>query len=274
MGIVNPKLPPRSGYVEVIDENGNHVYKPTAETERRLQREKAQKETNTDLLDTLSYLLGATDDQKYLAAEQFRAAVQMFASQLTDTQAIAVPTLYPVWQVGKAYSVGDIISYGTNSIGDPQLYKVVQAHTSQADWTPDTAASLYDAFGLDESGYPIWSQPAGAHDAYNTGDIVNYNGTLYKSLINGNVWAPDVYPAGWEVYTESSTSVPDPEPEPEPEPEEPEVTIPEFVQPTGAHDAYNTGDRVSYNGKVYESVINSNVWSPDAYPQGWKVIEV
>lgn len=46
----------------------------------------------------------------------------------------------------------------------------------------------------------------------------------------------------------------------------------EFVQPTGAHDAYNLGDRVSYNGKVYESVINGNVWSPDVYPDGWNEI--
>lgn len=46
----------------------------------------------------------------------------------------------------------------------------------------------------------------------------------------------------------------------------------EFVQPTGAHDAYNLGDRVSYVGKVYESVINGNVWSPDVYPDGWKEI--
>lgn len=46
----------------------------------------------------------------------------------------------------------------------------------------------------------------------------------------------------------------------------------EFVQPPGAHDAYNLGDRVSYNGKVYESVINGNVWSPDVYPDGWNEI--
>lgn len=46
----------------------------------------------------------------------------------------------------------------------------------------------------------------------------------------------------------------------------------EFVQPTGAHDAYNLGDRVSYNGKFYESVINGNVWSPDVYPDGWNEI--
>lgn len=133
------------------------------------------------------------------AAEQLRRALQMYAATLTDKQALEIASVYPRWEVGKAYSVGDIISYGENSLGDPQLYKVVQAHTSQEDWIPGQGTdSLYDAFGLDESGYPIWSQPTGAHDAYNTGDIVNYNGTLYKSLIDGNVWAPDAYPQGWE----------------------------------------------------------------------------
>lgn len=133
------------------------------------------------------------------AAEQLRRALQMFAATLTDEQALEIASVYPRWEAGKAYSVGDIISYGENSMGDPQLYKVVQAHTSQEDWIPGQGTdSLYDAFGLDESGYPIWSQPTGAHDAYNTGDIVNYNGTLYKSTMDGNVWAPDVYPQGWE----------------------------------------------------------------------------
>ena len=202
------------------------------------------------------------------AAEQLRKALQIFAATLTDEQAMAVATVYPAWTVNTAYAVGDIISYGTNGVGDPQLYKVVQAHTSQAQWTPDAVPSLYDAFGLDESGYPLWAQPSGAHDAYNVGDIVNYNGKLYKSTINGNVWAPDVYPAGWELVESTG-----PEPEPgggEEEPEPPEY--PEFVQPTGAHDAYNVGDRVTYNGKVYESTMNGNVWAPDAYPAGWKEV--
>lgn len=137
------------------------------------------------------------------AAEQLRKVLQMFVATLSEEQALEVATVYPIWEAGRAYAVGDILSYGTNSVGDPQLYKVVQAHTSQADWTPNATASLYDAFGLDEGGYPVWSQPTGAHDAYNTGDIVNYNGTLYKSLIDGNAWSPDAYPAGWEVYTEA-----------------------------------------------------------------------
>ena len=137
------------------------------------------------------------------AAEQLRRALQMYAMTLSEDKALEIASVYPAWEVNHAYAVGDIISYGTNSAGDPQLYKVVQAHKSQADWTPDAVASLYDAFGLDEQGYPVWSQPSGAHDAYNTGDIVNYNGTLYQSTIDGNVWSPDAYPAGWTVYTEA-----------------------------------------------------------------------
>lgn len=207
------------------------------------------------------------------AAEQLRRALQMFTATLSEEKALEIAAVYPAWRANWPYSAGEIISYGTNSTGDPQLYKVVQAHTSQAEWTPDATPALYDAFGLDESGYPIWAQPSGAHDAYNAGDIVNYNGTLYQSTINGNVWAPDVYPAGWTVYeaaTEPEEPEPEPEPEPDPEPEEPS-TYPEWVQPTGAHDAYNTGDIVDYNGTLYRSLIDGNVWSPEAYPQGWEV---
>lgn len=134
-------------------------------------------------------------------AEQFRKALQMFAASLTDEKAMEVATIYDPWAVGRPYAVGDFFTYGENGVGDPQLYKVVQAHTSQADWTPDVTASLYTAIGLDEHGYPVWSQPTGAHDAYNVGDIVDYNGKLYQSLIDGNVYAPDAYTAGWTEFT-------------------------------------------------------------------------
>ncbi len=137
---------------------------------------------------------------KMQMAEQFFKAVQMFAASLSDEQAMEVATMYDPWQEGKAYTTGEFVTYGTNAVGDPQLYKVVQAHTSQADWIPDAAPSLFVAIGLDDKGHPIWSQPTGAHDAYNTGDIVDYNGTLYQSLIDGNVCSPESYPAGWTVY--------------------------------------------------------------------------
>ena len=136
---------------------------------------------------------------KLQIAEQFRRALQMFAASLDDEKALEVATIYDPWVCDKTYAVGEFVTYGTNSVGDPQLYKVVQAHTSQLDWLPDLTPALYSPIGLDDSGYPVWSQPTGAHDAYNKGDIVNYNGTLYKSLIDGNTYSPDVYPAGWEV---------------------------------------------------------------------------
>ena len=138
---------------------------------------------------------------KLQMAEQFRRAVQLFAASLGDEQAMEVASIYDPWVVGKAYAMGDFLTYGTNAVGDPQLYKVAQAHTSQADWTPDVTPALYVAIGLDDDGYPVWSQPTGAHDAYNKGDIVDYNGTLYESLIDGNTYSPDAYPAGWRVYT-------------------------------------------------------------------------
>ena len=139
---------------------------------------------------------------KLQVMEQFGKALQMFCQSLTDEQALEVATVYPKYEVGRAYKVDEMFTYGTNEVGDPQLYRVVQAHTSQADWTPDATASLYVPIGLNSAGYPVWSQPTGAHDAYNAGDIVDYNSTLYKSLIDGNVYSPEAYPQGWEKVTE------------------------------------------------------------------------
>ncbi len=136
------------------------------------------------------------------AAEQLRKALQMFAASLTDEQAMEVVAVYDPWVIGKTYAVGDFLTYGINGVGDPQLYRVAQAHTAQADWMPNMTPALYVAIGLDDSGYPVWAQPTGAHDAYNAGDVVNYNGTLYQSLVDGNVYSPEAYPAGWAVYSE------------------------------------------------------------------------
>lgn len=139
---------------------------------------------------------------KLQAAEQFRRALQMFAQSLTSDEALEVATVFPKYEVGKNYTAGEMFTHGENAVGDPQLYKVVQAHTSAAEWPPESTPTLYTPIGLNESGYPVWSQPTGAHDAYNKGDIVDYNGTLYESLIDGNTYSPEAYPAGWKVYEE------------------------------------------------------------------------
>lgn len=202
MPITNPILPPKAGYVEVVDSDGNHVYKATSETTRRLAEQAKFEQNNTDIWTTLKALLDSEELEAFLqAAEQFRKAMQIFASSFTNEQAFEVATVYPKWEPNVTYTANVFLTYGINSTGDPQLYKVISEHTSQADWLPDATPALYEPIGLNESGYPIWSQPSGAHDAYNTGDIVDYNGTLYQSTIDGNTWSPEAYPAGWTVYT-------------------------------------------------------------------------
>lgn len=204
---------------------------------------------------------------KFQMIDEMYKNLQKLTALLMDNNANIqkVSTLFNKYQVGIYYQIGDIFTYGDNNA----CYKVLQSHKSQADWKPDKTPALYKLIGSNDDGYLEWKQPLGAHDAYKIGDIVEYNGKLYKSLINGNVWSPDVYADGWEIYTETSGgggggTTPT-------EPETPE-TIPDFVKPTGAHDAYKKGDKVKYNGKIYESLIDANVYSPDEYPAGWKEV--
>lgn len=132
---------------------------------------------------------------------ELRKALQLFLNTLDpDTQAaemMSVATVFPAYEIGKKYKIKDVFSYGINGVEDPQLYQVLQEHTSSETWPPDISPSLYKAIGVTEDGYPEWAQPLGASDAYNTGDIVSYNGVLYKSIMDGNAWPPDV--SGWEV---------------------------------------------------------------------------
>ena len=132
--------------------------------------------------------------------EQAGRALQMFAESLSEDRAMEVSTIYPAWQPGKEYKGGEYVTFGLNSVGDPQLYKVIEGkpHTAQATWSPDVTASLYTPIGLDSEGYPIWSAPTGAHDAYAVGDVVDYNGVLYESLIAGNCTVPGTDDRYWK----------------------------------------------------------------------------
>ena len=123
-------------------------------------------------------------------AREVRAAMDAAGAQLDDAAALDAMAIYPAWEIGAEYAVNDRRRYGAN------LYKCVQAHTSQADWTPDATPALWVKVSVEE--WPEWVQPAGAHDAYNTGDKVTYNGKRYVSLIDANVYSPGDYPAGWE----------------------------------------------------------------------------
>ena len=129
----------------------------------------------------------------YDAALPVRESMDAAGSMLTDEQAASVPALYSAWETGTAYNAGDRRTYGG------VLYKCLQAHTSQDDWTPDVAVSLWATVLIpDPDVIPDWVQPDSTN-AYMTGDKVRYNGVVYRSLIDNNVWSPDAYPAGWEI---------------------------------------------------------------------------
>ena len=122
-------------------------------------------------------------------AKQLRQLIEQLAVTLDDETALTGVELFPAWVVGKAYAVNDRAQYNGT------LYKCVQAHTSQADWMPSATPALWKTVSVDE--YPEWVQPAGAHDAYNIGDKVTYNGQHYVCTSDANVYAPDVY--GWQL---------------------------------------------------------------------------
>lgn len=127
------------------------------------------------------------------AAQVVRAAMDTAGAALTDEIALAAAAIYPMWATDKNYTIGDRIQH--NAI----LYKCVQSHTSQADWTPDGTPALWVRVSIEE--WPEFVKPTGAHDAYAKGDKITFEGKHYISLIDANVYSPVEYPAGWEEVT-------------------------------------------------------------------------
>ena len=123
-------------------------------------------------------------------ARYLRAKIEALAETMTDEEGLEYSPLFKSWETSTAYSLGDRVKY------DSLLYKCVQAHTSQDDWTPDLTPALWTRVSVDE--WPEWVQPTGAQDAYMTGDKVTYGGHHYICLIDNNTWSPSDYPAGWE----------------------------------------------------------------------------
>jgi len=121
-------------------------------------------------------------------AYKLRAMIVKASTSLTDEDALEAIELYPQWQTGTAYTADERIRYNNT------LYRCVQSHTSQDDWTPDKTPALWTVVSLDE--FPEWVQPTGAQDAYNKGDKVSHNGKHWISTVDSNVWMPSVY--GWD----------------------------------------------------------------------------
>lgn len=120
-------------------------------------------------------------------AYELRRLIEQAAVSLDDATALSGIELFPLWKKDTVYSVGDRRRF------DDVLYKCVQPHTSQSDWTPDLTPALWVIVSIEE--WPEWIQPTGAQDAYQIDDKVSHNNKYWVSTVNANVWEPGVY--GW-----------------------------------------------------------------------------
>lgn len=113
---------------------------------------------------------------------------------MSDVDALSIPSLFPEWKVGAEYEARQVIRY------EGELYRIAQEHTAQEQYKPGTGTESLYTHITQSSGYDVWQQPSGAHDAYQKGTRVWYptaNSALFESLIDGNTWSPDEYPQGW-----------------------------------------------------------------------------
>lgn len=128
-------------------------------------------------------------------ARRLRPMIVKASAFLSDQDALNAIELYDIWMPDKTYEIDTRLSY------DDKLYRVVQSHTSQADWTPDLTPALFTEVALPGE-IPVWKQPKGAQDAYQKGKQVKYpdeNGSVYESDVDNNVWAPNVH--GWHLIS-------------------------------------------------------------------------
>lgn len=165
------------------------------------------------------------------------------------------PALFSVCREGATgvleWVANERVEVGTRRTYEGVTYQCIQAHTTQADWTPDVTPALWLAL-VDPSGTE-WQ----AGVTYAVNDEVTYEGKTYKCL-QAHTAIPTWTPLATLNVLWAEVAV--------------GATCPQWVQPTGAHDAYNIGDCVTFEGGLYESLINGNVWSPAAYPPGWQYI--
>lgn len=209
------KLSTDAGYLlhNVVTDTYSHmVYMPSADLSRfevvkdesisdslrnaieSLNTKQSEMEETQATLNTKQIEMEETQATFTQVQQSLHKVAKMVASEVTDdAKALSIQEFYDDWEVGVKYEVGTYIRY------EEVLYKVITAHTSQSDWTPTSASSLFAKVLIDPTGETIneWVQPDSTNP-YMTGDKVTFNGKTYESVIDNNVWSPSAYPAGWK----------------------------------------------------------------------------
>lgn len=164
---------------------------PTAEelAEQKAQQEAYEAQNTLNAIQTKATRMMLAGGDIAAAQSDYQTALM----SISDEAALKMPDYFPTWDGnGHQYAAGDRVMYGD------VLYKVLQTHTSQSDWAPNSAPSLFAKVLTSVAGEPLpWQQPDSTNP-YMTGDRVTYNGKVYESLIDNNVWRPDEYPEGWK----------------------------------------------------------------------------
>ena len=140
----------------------------------------------TNLENLVNFLIELINSQKFYTDADISGVRQ----NISEVDKKVTDVVMPEWNPnGYGYFTGERVTY------DGNFYRCIQSHTSQADWAPDKAVSLWVEISDPADEWPEWKQPTGAHDAYQNGDKVSHNGKHWISDVDGNVWEPGVY--GW-----------------------------------------------------------------------------
>lgn len=145
----------------------------------------------------MSLIEQAKEFRKEVEATKKATGKLILKSDISPEELQDLMSVYPAFEVGVSLKVGDIVRY------QDKLYEVIQAHTTQGDWTPDKVPALFKIFEVkkDSAGNEIvaeFKHPTGAHDTYKKGDKVQFKGSIYESLIDNNAYSPEEYAQGWK----------------------------------------------------------------------------
>lgn len=181
------------GRLQLIEGEIVEMPLPEPSHEEEIQEKAAQVKSNLRMQAVNVMMMNLAGNDMATAKEDYQAELAI----IEDEVALVIPEVFPVWSGNSVeYNKDERVTY--NGV----LYKVITAHTSQESWTPTDAPSLFVKVIVQEGEILDWEQPT-AENAYKKGDKVRYNGKVYESLIDNNVWSPEGYPAGWREIIEN-----------------------------------------------------------------------